>query len=89
MDWNVVFTRADGLEVNEVPDGYIVYQQASDRVHYLNRIAVIVFELCDGRVTADAIPRLVGGAYELAEPPTAEVEQCLSRFLDEGLIHAV
>jgi hypothetical protein len=89
MDWSSVLARTEGLEVNEVPDGYIIYQQASDRVHYLNRVAVLVFEMCDGRVPAEDIPRLVGNAFNLTDPPTAEVEQCLSRFLDEGLIHSV
>ena len=78
--------RASGLEINELPDGYIVYQQETDRVHYLNGTAVLVFECCDGAVTAGAIPDLVRKAYNLAELPTAEVKQCLDRLVDEGLI---
>jgi hypothetical protein len=88
MDANWVPKKAEGLEVNELPDGYVIYQQASDRVHYLNRTAVLVFEVCDGQVTAAAIPDLVRQAYDLDAAPTAEVEECLARFLDEGLIHA-
>jgi hypothetical protein len=78
--------RVDGLEINELPDGYIIYQQDRDRVHYLNRTAVLVFEMCDGAVDADTIPDLLKRAYDLSEAPTAEVEQCLARFVDEGLI---
>ena len=43
-----VLVRAEGLDVNEVPDGYVIYQTEADRVHYLNKTAAIVFELCDG-----------------------------------------
>jgi hypothetical protein len=89
MERNWVPKRSEGVEVNELPDGYIIYQQASDRVHYLNRTAVLVFEMCDGQVTADAIADLLQNAYDLAAPPTAEVEQCLARFLDEGLVRSV
>ena len=50
-----VLVRAEGLDVNEVPDGYVIYQTAADRVHYLNKTAAIVFELCDGARGADDI----------------------------------
>jgi hypothetical protein len=55
-------------------------------VHYLNHTAVLVLELCNGDVTADEIPRLLEQAYDLAEPPTAEVAECLDKLRDEGLI---
>jgi hypothetical protein len=86
MDWTRAYKRADGLDVNELSDGYVIYQQSADRVHYLNGTAVVVFELCNGETTADRIPDLLKGVYELTDPPTAEVEQCLARLLDEGLL---
>jgi len=39
----------DGLDVNEVKDGLIVYDPSRDRVHYLNATAGVVFTLCDRR----------------------------------------
>ncbi|MGE0448804.1 MAG: PqqD family protein [Vicinamibacterales bacterium] len=86
MDWNRAHRRIEGLELNELPDGYVIYQQSVDRVHYLNRTAVLVFELCDGTMPAVEIPGVLKAAYDLPEPPIAEVEQCLERFLGEGLI---
>src|SRR5437762_3878064 len=38
----------DGLDVNEVKDGLIVYEPDRDRVHYLNGTAAVVFLFCDG-----------------------------------------
>jgi hypothetical protein len=86
MDWNRAPKQADGIEVNEVADGYIVYQASRDRVHYLNHTAVLVLEMCNGQVHAAEIPRLLKAAYDLAEPPTEEVAVCLTKLLDEGLI---
>jgi hypothetical protein len=55
-------------------------------VHYLNETASFVFTLCTGEQDAARIAELVGGAWELAEPPLAEVETCLLALRDEGLI---
>ena len=86
MDWMRVPRRVDGIEVNEVADGYIVYQPAQDRVHYLNRTAVLVLEMCNGRLAAGQIPGLLKEAYDLAEAPTEEVATCLAKLIEEGLV---
>lgn len=77
---------AAGLEINQVADGYVVYQRANDRVHYLNQTATIVLELCNGRNDADQIASLLRSAYGLAEDPAAEVANCLAQLRREGLI---
>jgi hypothetical protein len=79
-------TQVEGLEVNQLVDGYVIYEANRDRVHYLNPTAVFVLEMCNGRVAADQIPALVQQAYDLVEPPTAEVIDCLTKLRDEGLI---
>jgi hypothetical protein len=79
-----VLVRAVGLDVNEVPDGYIIYQTASDRVHYLNNTAAVVFELCDGARDADDIVSRVKKMFEGAAD--GEVEACIQNLLKEGLV---
>jgi hypothetical protein len=86
MEANWVPMHTEGLQVNELPDGYVIYQPSTERVHYLNGTAAVVFEMCNGKVAADVIPGLVKQAYDLAETPATEVEQCLARFLEEGLV---
>lgn len=86
MDADALPRRIDDLEVNPVPDGYIVYQPSRDRVHYLNHTAVLVLELCTGRVPAGEIPRLLKDAYDLAEAPIDEVAACLDTLSTEGLV---
>jgi Coenzyme PQQ synthesis protein D (PqqD) len=79
-----VLVRAADLDVNEVPDGYIIYQTAVDRVHYLNNTAAIVFELCDGARDADDIVSRVKKMFEDAAED--EVEACIQNLLKEGLV---
>ena len=78
--------RREDLEISEVVDGYVVYDPAHDRVHYLNRTAAVVLELCDGELDVPAMVALVGSAWDLPEPPDEEVRACLARFAAEGLV---
>jgi hypothetical protein len=78
--------RANGVEVNEVADGYIVYNRERDRVHYLNHTAALVLELCTGRNRASEIVRILQVAYDLPDPPEREIAECLDQLRDEGLV---
>jgi hypothetical protein len=77
---------ADGLDVHEVEDGFVVFDAASDRVHYLNPTATVVFSLCDGTRTVDAIAALVQSAWELDAPPVDDVVACVAQLRDEGVL---
>lgn len=78
--------RADGIEVNEVADGYVVYHRARDRVHYLNHTAALVLEFCTGDNEASEIVRMLRAAYELPQPPEREIAECLEQLQKEGLV---
>jgi hypothetical protein len=78
--------KAPDIEINEVADGYIVYQPGRDRVHYLNQTAAVVLELCNGRDTENDLPELLRLAWDLAVPPVEEVTECLESLRKEGLI---
>ncbi len=78
--------RVPDLEINEVADGYIVYQPDRDRVHYLNQTAAVVLELCNGRNAEADLPELLRLAWDLSEAPIEEVADCLELFRKEGLI---
>jgi hypothetical protein len=81
-----VLVRAAGLDVNEVPDGYVIYQIEADRVHYLNRTAAIVFELCDGERGAEDIVARVSQMFEVEGTADGEIEACIQSLLKEGLV---
>lgn len=77
---------APDLDVHEVDDGLVIYDLASERVHYLNETAALVFALCTGEHDDAAIAELVRAAWQLPEPPQAEVEACLAQLRGEGLV---
>jgi hypothetical protein len=78
--------RAEGIDVTDVADGYVVYHPDRDRVHYLNHTAAVVFEFCTGENSAEDMIRLLQLAFDLPEPPEAEARACLRQLRDEGLI---
>lgn len=78
--------RAGGLEAHEVDDGLVVYQAATDRVHYLNAVASVVYELCTGEHSEAEIVEIVGAAWGLADPPFDEVHLALDQFRAEGML---
>lgn len=77
---------ATDLEINEVEDGLIVYQESLERVHHLNPTASVVFQLCDGSHDSASIAAIIKQVYGLDAEPYREVESCLSRFIQEGLV---
>lgn len=77
---------AQGLELNEVEDGLIVYQESTERVHHLNSTAAIVFQLCDGSRDATEIALDVAELFGLDRPPVGVVESCIARFAQEQLV---
>jgi hypothetical protein len=77
--------KADGLELHVVDDQCLLYQAESDRIHFLNPTAALVFELCDGNHTVGQIATLVQEAYGLPELPLDEVRGCLERLQKMGI----
>ena len=75
-----------GLEVNEVRDGLTVFDSVADRIHYLNQTAAVVFTLCDGRRSVSDMAAFLAAAFELDEPPLAEVQECVGQLVRLGLI---
>ncbi len=83
---DMVFVPVEGLEVSDVPDGRVIYQASTERVHYLNPTAVVVFEFCDMRQPVREIVAFLKTAYQLQDPPLAEVHACIGSLLEENLL---
>ncbi len=82
------FSIGPGLEVTSVPDGAMVYQAATDKVHYLNPTATIIFELCGMGKNVAEIEAFIADGFALADAPTAQVAECLASLTEQGLIAA-
>jgi Coenzyme PQQ synthesis protein D (PqqD) len=80
------YCKIGGFDQDEVVDGYIVYNKAKDRVHFLNPTAAIVLELCTGVLTALEIAEAVERTFSLPQTPIGPVRDCLASLLSEGLI---
>jgi hypothetical protein len=78
--------RARDLEIREVPEGFVVYDPARDRLHFLNGSATFVLECCDGATRVDELPGMLAEGFGLDADPVAEVDACLDRLLGEGLV---
>jgi hypothetical protein len=83
-----IMERASGLEVHEVPDGYIVYHATRDNVSYLNKTAAIIFEFCDGNLAADDIVKRVSTIFDLGDSAHDEIRNCMASLVKEGLIQS-
>jgi Coenzyme PQQ synthesis protein D (PqqD) len=75
-----------GLDVNEVPDGLVIYDTERDRVHYLNPTAALIFVLCTGDNDEATIAEQVGLAYALDRAPAEETATALANLRAEGLL---
>lgn len=77
---------ADDIEINEFEDSYVICQKEKDKVHYLNKTAVLVLECCNGANSVFKIGSILQEAYDLPEIPEKEVNDCLDNLYKEGLI---
>ena len=80
------YERIKELEVNKVPDGYVIYHTPRDRVHFLNVTAAVTFELCDGAHSLSEIEAILIEVYELKDFPRSEFLSCVNNLIQEGLI---
>jgi hypothetical protein len=83
---DTTFAVADGVEISTVPDGYLIYQAKTERVHYLNPTAVAVYELAAAGKSLAAIEDFLKDAFDLADAPADETRSCIDSLLKEGLI---
>ncbi len=77
---------APGIDVHEVEDGFVIYDGETDRVHYLNPTASVVFSFCDGSRTEAELAELVRAAWSLDAAPTDDVRTCLAQLRGEGVL---
>jgi hypothetical protein len=77
---------ASGLDAHESADGLVVYSEATDTVHHLNKTAAVIFGLCDGTLDSAAIAAKLAALFDLGEPPLDETATCLSDLAARGLV---
>ena len=84
LSGNECFKAVEGFEVTEVPDGFVIYDEANDKVHYLNPTAAIVYAILDGQKTVSVIGEFLRDAYEIDEPP--DLDELFGTLETSGLV---
>lgn len=80
--------RGEGLDINEMNDGFMIYDARADKVHFLNPTARAVLECCDGELSSREIAGVLEDAWALESSPLEEVEALLLQLAEEGLIRS-
>ena len=72
----------------EMIDGeFLLYHLDQTKILYCNQTASLVWNLCDGQMTVEAITHLLQDAYpEAAEAIASDVQATLKQFLDHNSI---
>lgn len=78
------FRTVEGVDLNEVPDGYVIYDNQANKVHYLNTTAAVIYQLLDGSLTVGEVADLVKEAFSLKED--VDVVPSLENLLEAKLI---
>ncbi len=74
------------LELTEVEDGFVAYDDRTDRVHHLNVPLIAVYDLATGERTVAEIAEAVAAEFDLPDPPLADVETAIDQLRQEGLV---
>lgn len=86
-----VLTRgtAPDVEWTEIEGECVVWNSRSEELHHLDRIASLIFRLCDGSTTLGETVQELAQAFE-ASCATVErdVLRCAGFLLDAGLVRA-
>jgi|ERR1051326_3556365 hypothetical protein len=79
-------TRVPGLEMHPLNDQYVVYDENTDHVHYLNASAALILESCGDMKSVAEIVSLVQDVFALERAPQDEVVRCLRGLMEKQLI---
>ncbi len=79
--------RVDGFALEEIDGELLLYSMAGERVLYCNATAALVWQLCDGERTIEAMVELVQAAYpEASERIAREVPATVGLLVESGAL---
>jgi hypothetical protein len=79
--------RRPDIETHVLPDGTsLLFDPATDAGHMLNALGSLVWDYCDGALSADAITDEVAGLLPEASHLPGEVRRLLADFAEAGLL---
>ncbi|MGD0918932.1 MAG: PqqD family protein [Thermodesulfobacteriota bacterium] len=82
--------RKENYRLEMIDGELLLYQPGETKILYCNQTASLIWELCDGTYTKEEITTFLRECYpEVAGTIASDVDETLSRFLDEGAIELV
>lgn len=81
-----VFRKTPGCNVVDVDDGFVVNDAENEQVHFMNVTGALVYEMCDGQMTAQEIVAFIDQRFSLATSSRNDVLACLGALADKDLI---
>lgn len=87
MNLQAIPTRTEGHHVEAMGSEQVLFGQARATAFFLNETAALVFSLCDGQRSVEAIVGLLADAYpESAAQVRADVLSVLGNLTAEGVL---
>ena len=81
MDLSCKPRRMSAFRLEKIDDELLLYHPSQTTIMYCNPSASLIWQLCDGELTAQEIITLLGAAYEQPlEAMSAEVTTTLQQF---------
>jgi len=80
------FEENGACDTQLMSDGFVVYQEDVEKVHYLNPSASTVFELARSNVSVAEMAGYLKETHNLDVAPMDEVKTCLTDLLEKGLL---
>jgi pyrroloquinoline quinone biosynthesis protein D len=77
----------DGVELADMEGEGVLYSYEKETMIHLNRSAVVIWRLCDGKRTVKEITELIVDAFpEAADKVAIDVSETIARFQKEGVV---
>lgn len=84
LSGNERFKAVEGLDLTQVPDGFVIYDEPRDMVHYLNPTAAVIYTVCDGTKTVSELRNLLRDVYEIDQDP--DLDSLFGTLESSGLV---
>ena len=77
----------DGVELADMEGEGVLYSYEKETMVQLNKSAVVIWRLCDGKRTVKEITELIVDAFpEAADKVAIDVSETIARFQKEGVV---
>jgi hypothetical protein len=86
MQRSAIPTRRPGYESADLDGEFMLYNTGEAKALYLNETASLIWKLCDGQRTVEAIESLLRDAYPEAAELSRDVDAAFDTLLEQGAV---